>query len=78
MQDFVQAAPQAGRLLRPLCRMLGLIVPDYLRLPARPKSPAKAPPLPPKHQAAHHTGTPDRPLPPEIRAAARAWKKYDR
>ena len=74
MQDFVQAAPQAGRLLRPLCRMLGLITPDYLRLAARPKPQAKAPSPPP----AQIPGTPDRPLPPEIRAAARAWKKYDR
>ena len=76
MQDFVQAAPQAGRLLRPLCRMLGLTPPAYLRLPERPRAAPKPAPQPPTQ--AQPTATPDRPLPPEIRAAARAWKKYDR
>ena len=73
MREFVSQAPQAGRLLRPLARMLGLTLPDWLRLPPRapkpraPRTPAPAP-----------TGTPDRPLQPEIRATARARKKYDR
>ena len=78
MRGFVTAAPQAGRLLRPLAHMLGLTLPDYLRLPKPPpmlptprlrEEPERAPP---------HQGTPDHPLQPEIRAAARAWKKYDR
>ena len=89
MQQFVQAAPQAGRLLRPLCRMLGLTLPEYLRLPSRPKPPASRPPPacggsrrealgPQSNPEREAPTTPDRPLQPEIRAAARAWKKYDR
>lgn len=78
MQEFVQAAPQAGRLLRPLCRMLGLIVPDYLRLPPRPKPVISCPSPACGGSRSGALATPDRPLQPEIRAAARAWKKYDR
>ena len=76
MQEFVQAVPQAGRMLRPLCRMLAITPPAYLCLPERPRAAPKPAPQPPT--PAHPTSTPDRPLPPEIRAAARAWKKYDR
>ena len=32
----VAAAPQAGRILRPLCRMLHVVPPLYLQLPRRP------------------------------------------
>ena len=60
-----------------LARMLGVTVPDWLRLPPRVrKPPAPRPATPAPTPAATGTGTPDRPLPPEIRAAARAWKKY--
>ncbi len=77
MREFVSTTPQAGRLLRPLARMLGVTVPDWLRLPPRVrKPPAPRPATPAPTPAATGTGTPDRPLPPEIRAAARAWKKY--
>ncbi len=84
MRDFVTQAPQAGRLLRPLARMLGVTVPDWLRLPPRPKPAPRFSPLalgrgePKGGSAANPQPTPDRPLPPNIRAAARAWKKYDR
>ncbi|MCC6718909.1 MAG: hypothetical protein IT555_13580 [Acetobacteraceae bacterium] len=74
---LLAAAPQAGRLLRPLCRALGFPAPPWLRLPPRPprtrlprkrKSRLPAPaPVPP--------GTPDRPLPAYVRAAVRAWRK---
>ena len=37
---LLRDAPQAGRLLRPLCRMLAIPVPAPLRLPARPPRPA--------------------------------------
>ncbi len=81
---FLAEAPQAGRLLRPLCHALGLPEPSWLKLPQRPKRifspPARGRGEPeggssptPKPQ-----GTPFRPLQPYIRAAARAWKKYDR
>jgi len=78
-QALVLAAPQAGRLLRPLCRALGVPLPAWLALPARPRparrpvvapctlTPPGAPPGPPP--------TPDRPIPANILAAARAWKK---
>ena len=81
---LVAAAPQAGRLLRPLCRMLAIAPPDWLRLPPRPKP---APPFSPAALARREPegasmltdppkqGTPDRPLPPYIRAAVRAWKR---
>ena len=80
---LVAAAPQAGRLLRPLCRMLAIAPPDWLRLPARPARPRPlqpapvqlAPVQPAPVQPAPEPGTPDRPLPPYIRAAVRAWKR---
>lgn len=73
-QALVAAAPQAGRLLRPLCRMLAIAPPDWLRLPARPRRPRPAP-VQPAAPPAEPPGTPDRPLPPYIRAAVRAWKR---
>ena len=54
MAEFVAAVPQAGRILRPCCRMLGLRPPEWLALPkrARRRRPARArekspPPHPP-------------------------------
>ena len=35
MQAMVAAAPQVGRILRPFCHMLGLPLPEWLRLPKR-------------------------------------------
>jgi hypothetical protein len=46
MMALLEAAPQAGRLLRPLCRMLAVELPPALRLPPRPPRPRK--PKPPK------------------------------
>jgi hypothetical protein len=40
------AAPQAGRIFRPLCRMFGLEQPEWLRLPERARKPRA--PKPPK------------------------------
>ena len=74
---LIQAAPQAGRILRPLCKMLGVPLPDHLRLPPRPKRPK--PPKPPK--AAKPKDPPFRVpfpkgLPPKIaRRCARLVKK---
>ena len=46
---LVAAAPQAGRLLRPLCRIFGVTPPDWLKLPRRPRKPRPPkPPAPPK------------------------------
>jgi len=76
---FVLAAPQAGRLLRPLCRGLGVPQPPWLELPARPPRPARKPPAAPASRAAAtHPAvppTPDRPIPRNILAAARYWRK---
>jgi hypothetical protein len=85
---FVQAAPQAGRLLRPLCTALGQHHPDWLKLPPRPRKPRKPRPLAPLPPASlavnpsllppHTPPQPDRPLEPYVAAAAKAWKKkYD-
>ena len=43
------AAPQAGRLLRPLCRMFAIAPPAYIARPARvrPRKPRPAKPQPP-------------------------------
>jgi hypothetical protein len=38
---LLEAAPQAGRILRPLCRMLAIPLPDHLR---RPKPSPEPPP----------------------------------
>ena len=45
------AAPQVGRLVRPLCRMMNMPPPPYLLLPKRPRRPRPKPepkPKPPK------------------------------
>jgi hypothetical protein len=39
MAEFVAAVPQAGRILRPCCRMLGIRPPEWLALPKRPRRP---------------------------------------
>jgi len=39
MAEAVARAPHLGRTLRPLCRMLGVRVPAWLRLPRRPRPP---------------------------------------
>jgi hypothetical protein len=74
IQDFVQAAPQAARLLRPLCHALGVDQPAWLQRPPRPRPPqaARLPPAPPLAQrprpALPPLGTPRHPcLPQKIR-----------
>ena len=46
MPAFLQAVLGAGRLLRPLCHMLGVQLPKYLKLPPRPRTPRKRKPRP--------------------------------
>ncbi|MCC6719713.1 MAG: hypothetical protein IT555_17665 [Acetobacteraceae bacterium] len=70
--DFIREVPQAGRLLRPLCHMLGIApAPLGLALPPAPPRPRRIrqrrPPPP-------EPATPYRPLPAYVRAAVRAWK----
>ncbi|HEY2132211.1 MAG TPA: hypothetical protein VGH36_04440 [Acetobacteraceae bacterium] len=40
---FVAEVPQAGRVLRPLCRLVWLKVPDYLALPKRKRGSSPRP-----------------------------------
>ena len=85
-QSFVHAAPQAGRLLRPLCQALGLPQPDWLRLPPRPRKPRPSRSRPllgalgalavnPSLLPTDPSPQPDRPLQPYVAAAAKAWNK---
>jgi hypothetical protein len=71
---LVEAAPQAGRLLRPLCRALGVRPPPWLALPTRLRKP---------HPRAPRVARPRRPslndpalrLQDYVIAAARAWSR---
>jgi hypothetical protein len=50
MVALIEAAPQAGRILRPLCWMLAIPLPPNLRLPPRPRKPR-----PPRQPAPERT-----------------------
>ena len=71
------AAPQAGRILRPLCRMLGLPQPDWLRRPGykpEPTSPRRLNARPPRpflarYRAALAPQDPPHPAGPDFRAS---------
>ena len=70
-----EALKSLGRSLRPIARLLGVDLPPALLLsPRPPRGEPEGGSRTTNHPTPH--GTPDRPLPPEIRAAARAWKKY--
>jgi hypothetical protein len=68
MMALLEAAPQAGRLLRPLCRMLAIDLPPALHLPPRPPRPPK--PKPPGPATSHRpTAVSPDIHPPEARTA---------
>ena len=73
LPEFLAAAPQALRHLRPLCRMLGADLPAEFA-PPRPMR-SKSPKIRPPKSTPPSTGTPDRPIPRNILAAARAWRR---
>ncbi len=75
-QDFVQAAPQAARLLRPLCHALGVDQPAWLKLPPRPRTPRKPRPAKPRRLKLTDPELNLRPY--EIAAARYFLKKYGR
>ena len=76
LRPFLQAAPQAGRLLRPLCQALGVRPPEYLALPPRPRPPRKPRPRAPRPLPLAH---PDLGLRPWVVAWVRAsHRKYGR
>ena len=60
VKALLEEAPQAGRILRPLCRMLAIELPPELRLP-------------PRKQAVADAGMPDAPQAPAPKAGAEAW-----
>jgi hypothetical protein len=71
MKALAAATPKAGRLLRPMLRMLGREIPEWLRLPPRPKPPEPEPfrPLDKRYNSVrrwkHHTvAPPEMPPPP--------------
>ena len=87
MADVLAAAPQAGRLLRPLCRTLGVRPPPVLTPPPRPARPPKPPrrgatprqsparpaaPLTPRPPPP--TPTPPRATPPPPRPSRGQWR----
>ena len=74
MQALLAAAPQAGRLLRPLCRMLGVDPPPAIaKPPPRPATIAASPPppAPPAHPPRRHLPAPATPIPPTTRGPPR-------
>lgn len=77
MMRLMAAAPQAGRIVRPLCRMLGLAVPEVARLPpgrarrAKPKPAAKRRPEPPEPSRRSIPGWPRPPTPFRTRVRKR-------
>ncbi len=72
LREFLADAPQAGRLLRPLCHALGLRPPAWLALPPPPRSPRARSSRPPRPPA---LTDPSLRLPRYVIATARAWKK---
>ena len=79
-KDFLAAAPQAARLLRPLCHILGIA--PHLALPIRPRPPrirpphpAPQPPAPPSpHELwrrTHRRGLPPPLIPTRLRSKTR-------
>ena len=75
-QDFVQAVPQAARLLRPLCHALGVDQPTWLQLPPRPRPARKPRPAKPRRLKLTDPILNLRPY--EIAAARYVHKKYGR
>jgi hypothetical protein len=75
-RTFIEAAPQAARLLRPLCHALGVDQPAWLQLPPRPRAPRK--PRPPKPRRLKLTDPILKLRPYEIAAARYFLKKYGR
>ncbi len=74
-REFAAAAPQAGRLLRPLCRMFGVTLPDWLKLPPRRRKPRPArSPRRPAHPRPPSLTDPSLRLQPYVIAVARAWR----
>jgi hypothetical protein len=51
--EFLAAVPRAGRILRPLCRLIGTPLPPALARPPRPRRPRPRPEPPPQPPELH-------------------------
>ena len=72
----IAQSPGVVRTLRAYCHVLGIDLPEALRLPPRPRKPRPPKPARPRRGASHMLPG-DRPLPKYVLAAARAWKRRD-
>ena len=70
LPGHVQACPALGRRLRPLCRLVGADIPDWLRAPSRPRRPCA--PQAPGARAKRPPPDPSKPSWRLLRAACRA------
>ena len=75
LPGYIQACPALGRRLRPLCRLVGVPIPDWLRLPRRPRASVPRRPRAKPTPGASTKRPPPDPTKPSwrlLRAAARA------
>ena len=63
LPGLLAAAPQAGRALRPLCHMLGIVPPPILARPKRPAIPRPEPVTQPAAPTSKRAGEPRTPRP---------------
>ncbi|MCX7379450.1 MAG: hypothetical protein NTY94_22185 [Alphaproteobacteria bacterium] len=77
LPEFLAAVPQAGRYLRPLCRLLAVPQPDFLALPPRPHRKRASRPRAPRPPSLRNPQLPpgDPPFRPYVLAAARYFQK---
>ena len=75
MQEFAAACPQVGRLLRPICRMAGVKVPDYLALPKRKRARERSARLSDEDEARLQRMTARFPDTPAARSAKHALRR---
>jgi hypothetical protein len=82
VENLIAAAPQAGRILRSFCRMLGVRPPPMLAVPPRPRLQTTPPPEPSTEQSATPVDV-TRPSRPAVRptiirlGAGELWRRPD-
>jgi hypothetical protein len=78
MVALIEAAPQAGRILRPLCWMLAIPLPPILRLPPRPPKPKLRQPTPEQSPKAERASGPKRKLPASFGEVGKdyVWRRW--
>ena len=75
MRAFVAEAPQAGRMLRPICEMVGLKPPEWLMLPKRVRKKKEPPRLSEADEAELRRITAWFPDSPAGRRGKRIWRR---